>query len=939
MRADGKTRADAASLSFSESGSAARYAKIVALLPAKAASELPQYLAASGNPDRAVLQMDVLLQRHPAEALAAFESSALALRAAVALFACSQWLGQTLLQNPDLLRLFARPLGLVAERWAEDYREQFARFRLRSHNTPLAVLLARFKRREYVRIFTRELLGLASLPEITSEISALSDVMIEQALSHCESELRARYQGWPQLRSKQGRGYPARFAVLSLGKLGGNELNYSSDIDLLYLYDDVEDAGAIAIPAREFFTRLAQELTAVLSSVSADGQVFRVDLRLRPQGASGEMVAGCAQALRYYRGVAQDWELQALLKLRPSAGDATLGREFVEQVQALIYGNQLSLSAIKTAAQSLERIRRGGIRQGRGGLDVKDGPGGLREIEFAVQCLQRVHGGGEPWLRSSGTLFALQKLHDKGHIGDVEFRELGATYGLLRAIEHRLQCSQGAQVHRLPEAAREQAALFASLGEGTAGWGLAATGQEMALRSLTPGGVPELRRTMKSTSSLCARVLKLGSGEETGEISALSLSLGEPGAERLTRELAGRSEALARVLGAGVGDATLRGLRRFLAAASTGEQRIRAALENVEWIEGALPVFAQSALATGILACHPDDIVALFRRCESVADRPVPDQLRIEARRCLLRSVGRTLLEETPVWEILREYSQSFDRILGQALSASEPPEGFAVFAVGRLGTCELDVVSDADLVFLRSAECEAELADRCALAMVGMLSGYTREGSVIEVDTRIRPHGSAGGLVASVRQLAQYFENDAQAWEALAFGKLRWIAGDERLAEAAGERLGGLRRRFAGSPQFIPELRAMRKRIADSGGVDSFKASPGGLYDLDFIMGTLEARAGLPTAGQQMPERLAALRKSELLTATQVSSLLSAAGLFRRVEHAIRVVEGRPRKWVPESDALRAGVETLVECGELDGALRAGMGEVRAIFDLILGV
>ena len=257
------------------------------LLPAVAASELPQYLAGSGNPDRAVLQLEVLLQRHPAEALAAFESSALALRACVALFACSQWLGQTLLQNPDLLRLFARPMGLAAERLAEDFREQFARFRMRYHETPLPVLLARFKRREYVRIFTRELLGLASLPEITGEISALSDVMIEQALSHCESELRGRYQGWPQLRSAQGRVYAARFAVLSLGKLGGNELNYSSDIDLLYLYDDAEDAGAIAIPAREFFIRLAQELTAVLSTVSADGPVFRVDLRLRPQGRAG----------------------------------------------------------------------------------------------------------------------------------------------------------------------------------------------------------------------------------------------------------------------------------------------------------------------------------------------------------------------------------------------------------------------------------------------------------------------------------------------------------------------------------------------------------------------------------------------------------------------------------------------------------------------------
>ena len=444
------------------------------------------------------------------------------------------------------------------------------------------------------------MLGLASLAEITAEISALSDVLIERALMLCESDLQRTYQGWPQLRSSssQGRVYPARFAVLSLGKLGGNELNYSSDIDLLFLCDDGEDAGAISISAREFFTRLAQELTAVLSSVSVDGQVFRVDLRLRPQGGSGEMVAGCAQALRYYRSVAHDWELQALLKLRPSAGDRALGREFVEQVQELIYGKQLSLSAIQTAAHSLERIRRGVVRQSARELDVKNGAGGLREIEFVVQCLQRVHGGGEPWLRSSGTLFALQKLHDKGHIGDAEFRELGETYGLLRAIEHRLQCRQGAQSHRLPEAAQAQAALFRSLGEGSI------------------AGAEELRRVMQSASALCGRVLRLGSGEASGEMTAAAVSLGAPGAERLRRELAARSEALASALAAEVGDPTLSNLQRFLAAASTGEERIRAALENLEWIERALPVFARSTLATNILARHPEDIVALFQGWE-----------------------------------------------------------------------------------------------------------------------------------------------------------------------------------------------------------------------------------------------------------------------------------------------------------------------------------
>jgi glutamate-ammonia-ligase adenylyltransferase len=451
-RSTGSRRGGAAALSFAESASAARFARLRGLLPERAASKLASDLAAAGDPDRAVLQLEILLQRHPAEAKAAFSSSSLALRAAAVLFGSSQWLGQTLLLNPDLLRLFARNGGLTSGSSRELLRERLARFRMRLHSQPLPVILARFKRREYVRIFVRELLGIAPVPEITAEISALSDVLIGEALAQTESVLRGRYRGWPQLRSKLGYLYPGRFAVLSLGKLGGNELNYSSDIDLLYLYDDAEDAGAISVTAHQFFTELAQELTSLLSRVNPEGQVFRVDLRLRPRGSSGEMVAGCAQALRYYRGVAHDWELQALLKLRHSSGDAALGREFVEKAQELIYCDHLSLSAIRTAAQSLEKIQRGSNRQSNGELDVKSGPGGLREIEFAVQCLQRVHGGGEPWLRSSGTLFALQKLHDKGHIGDAEFRELCSAYGAAR--ERRFTACRKIGAHGKPSSPR-----------------------------------------------------------------------------------------------------------------------------------------------------------------------------------------------------------------------------------------------------------------------------------------------------------------------------------------------------------------------------------------------------------------------------------------------------------------------------------------------------
>ena len=916
IRTDVKFQDSAAVFGFTEVASASRYARLCPQLPASARDLLPQFLAESGNPDQAVLQLEVLLQKYPAEAAAAFAGSALALRSCVLLFGASHWLGQSLLQNPDLLSLFARPKGLASARLSEDLQEQFARFRLRFHELALPVQLARFKRREYVRIFVRELLGLASLSEITEEISVLSDALIEQALAHCENKLRSRYQGWPQLRSSRGRVYPARFTVLALGKLGGNELNYSSDIDLLYLCDDLGDAGTISILAREFFTRLAQELTAVLATVSADGQVFRVDLRLRPQGRSGEMVAGCAQALRYYGSECEDWELQALLKLRHSAGDESLAREFIQQAQELIYRDQLSLTAIQTAARSLQRIHRGAVRHGAHELDVKIGPGGLREIEFVVQCLQRVHGGREPWLRSSGTLPALQKLHDKGHIGDAEFRELCETYALLRAVEHRLQCRQGVASHRLPQSVGEQTALFRSLGKS-------------AVRSSR-----ELKRVMHMADELCARVLRLGSGEGDEEVTPLSANLGSPGAEQLMRELAARSAPLACALTADVGDTMLRNLQRFLAAAATDEERVRVTLKNVEWIERALPVFAQSSLVTDLLARHPDDIGALFGHCVSSVRSSPADRLRVEARRCILRNAGRSLLEDASVWEILGEHSRCFDSILQQALAATDVPEGFAVFVVGRLGTCELDAISDVDLVFLRSAECAAEDAERCALALVSVLSGYTREGSVIAVDTRMRPHGGEGELVNSTRQLTQYFESEAKSWEMLAFNKLRWVAGAKGLEGSVSDALGKLRSRCAASPVFISKLRAMRKRLEDSVSGESFKTGPGGLYDLDFLLGLLETRASLRAAGKQQPERVAALVASQMLSPEQGRILLHAVELFRRADHAVRIMEGRSRRWLPESEELRLAVERAAGVAGLSEALRAEMGVVRSIFD-----
>ena len=276
----------------------------------------------------------------------------------------------------------------------------------------------------------RDVLGIATLAETTAEISALADVLIEAALHQAQAEASPR------------RKLP--FSILSLGKLGGNELNYSSDVDLLFLYDETSSDFETASAERSGAIRLAQHVMELLTRLTREGPVFRIDLRLRPQGSEGEPAVGLHRALHYYANTAHDWELQAMIKARHTAGDEALSREFVRGVQPFVYREELNFAAIETALatrRKMGRRRAGGLwaRRPPQGIDVKVGRGGIRDIEFLVQCLQRVYGGAEPWLRSRGTLFALQKLHDKGHLSGKDFHELSTAYEFLREVEHRLQ--------------------------------------------------------------------------------------------------------------------------------------------------------------------------------------------------------------------------------------------------------------------------------------------------------------------------------------------------------------------------------------------------------------------------------------------------------------------------------------------------------------------
>src|SRR5215467_12827111 len=283
-----------------ESGPAQnRYERLSRILPPTLAKLVDTLVAESPDSESALLLLERLITETSPESARLFEEHPFLAHYAIAVFGTSWYLGETLIKNSDLLHLFLRERRLDRSLSHEDFSEALARFRSRSWDRDPSLLLARFKRREYIRIMLRDALRIAPLAETTAEISALSDVLIEEALREAASAMQHRF-GSPQHLDAEGRLADTSFAVLSMGKLGGNELNYSSDLDLLFIFGDGKELEDAEISNREYFIRLAQQVTEILCRPTPEGPVFRIDLRLRPQGNEGELAVNLSQALRYY---------------------------------------------------------------------------------------------------------------------------------------------------------------------------------------------------------------------------------------------------------------------------------------------------------------------------------------------------------------------------------------------------------------------------------------------------------------------------------------------------------------------------------------------------------------------------------------------------------------------------------------------------------------
>ena len=956
-------------------------AQLRAAVPAQVGAALVTVLGDSPDPDSALHIFERLCGN--AESVRGFERNLALVDYAVTLAGHSPYLGEVLVQHPDVLLALSRDKNLERGHSLEEFREHFARFRSRSFEREAATLLGRFKKRELVRIGLRDVLGIAQLAETTAELSALDDVLLEQALFEADHALRQRY-GAPQTIAGEGRMGEVPVTILSLGKLGGNEVNYSSDVDLLFLYGDGEAPEGARISLREYFIRLAQNVTEVLSKVTTEGAVFRIDLRLRPQGSEGELAVALHAALRYYSGSAQDWELQALIKARHSAGDLDLARRFLRGVQPRVYTASLNFAAIETAMKSLKKIssrRRLQAAEHRheAAINVKVDRGGIRDIEFLVQCLQRVYGGSDAWLRSGGTLFSLLKLHDKGHISGHDYHQLTHAYTELRRVEHRLQLRHGQQLHRLPASREEIEILSRSL----AVRGVAASEADEFVASLA--------LTMEQVAGIYDRLIH-SEQQHQGVASPYTLSptpglAQESFAKVLDRIALDSPELHAAISRQGLSAFARRNLHRFLSSALTTPERYQTVLQHPEAIERALEIFHASGHLSDVLARHPEVIEAFASRvvvgehaslfAAALQAEPLPkadhsgdssansafsaiaasglsyreklDLLRQRFRLMMFESAAHDVMHPGPVFASLLKMSSLANGAIAAAWEIAGGGGDAAILAVGRLGTSDFDWDSDADLLFIRAEDSSAEDVAGRVGRLLEAVSAYTRYGNLFAVDARLRPRGREGELVNTPSMLQEYFAVEAQSWEALTYTKLRYVAGSKPVADRAIRAVVDSLPRFASEPGFTAQVRDMRARVEKTDpGKRNLKVSPGAFYDIDFLLSWLEVRSQrFAAAATGTPARIARIARIEGLAASgglnasDAAALQSAAELYRTVDHAIRLVTGRSRAWLPNNEAARKAITELCEKmlrqdlpAGLEAELHERFRQVRELFD-----
>lgn len=944
--------------------------------------QLQTLIETSSDPQRVAQYVSDFRSRH-GKILDEIAKNPEHLRWLTVIFSSSRFLTEELFRNPEWILTVdeIEPALTVAQ-----YKSRLDQFLSeRGVATASALDLALFRRKQLLRIVLRDRLGACDLSAITEELSNLADAILDHALSAVMLALREKY-GNPSATERGTQQLAASFAVLALGKLGGRELNYSSDIDLMFLYsDNGETSGPQVITNREFFKKAANQLTNLLSTYTGAGICYRVDLRLRPEGTLGEVCISLEAAKDYYASRARDWELQMLIKARVAAGDEALGQELLDIVEPSIYSTSLDFSTIETMSETRERITEKLARKRlrREDLDVKLARGGIRDIEFLVQCLQRLHGSRETWVRHGGTLLALDRLRDKDLLSVTEHSRLASAYRFLRKLEHLLQFEDDRQTHSLPSDPMDLERIARRMLP-------ARNGSDQAI-SAGAQLLKELNQHLESVQAIYERIVHAQRPLYYTPVPAAPVAMSDAPSKAAAHEdtmtvffaelldsLSSRAPRLTELL-------RTRGLRRsedklprFLEYLLKNPSELDLLESHSGLADWTLQIFELSPFLAEELVSYPELLKELRRAADHPTRRwafeglaaPLNDigGLRRFFRREMFRIlVGSVCLPE-PIFQTLdstsalaefviaRAYRIALERGLGHAHAHAsadkpfhDPQSEMMVVALGRLGMREFDLGSDADLLFiLPDIEVQRQrFWTRVAEHLIDILTTYTGDGTILSLDTRLRPNGREGMLVQTESKYVEYFSSKAEAWEGIAYMKARGVAGD---TERATLFLNDLQqvdwRRYGQSGRSKHDLRQMRMRLQrEQGQITPLKAAEGSYYDADFILMYLRLKgAGMFFKSLNTPERIDIVEKMGHLERSDAEFLQQATKHFRALDHAVRVVRGRAEEKIPSSPEQREMIVELIHrwtgerstSADLDTHLVELQHKMRQLFDRV---
>jgi glutamate-ammonia-ligase adenylyltransferase len=882
-----------------------------------------------------------------------------------ALLSGSRALSELLISRPEWIENLTTEY-LKRPRQRQGLRREVSLFlepalKTRDYSGALAQLRL-FKSQEMLRIAARDLSGLGELVEVIEEISNVADLCLQAVARICHEQLREKF-GNPFTREITGKWQPAAFSILGLGKLGGQELNYSSDIDVLFVYSGEGEVYRTApskqakrtLHNHQFFARLCETIIAECTRMTSEGFLFRIDLRLRPEGKTAPLARSLGSYETYYSQWGQTWERMMLIKARCVAGDESLGAEFLETIQPFRYPRSISETIPREVAEMKARIENEVIRTGEIDRNVKLGRGGIREIEFLVQTQQVLNGGRMPFLQNPSTLPTLAKLRNYHLLEEKEAEALRTAYCFLRNVEHRLQMEDNRQTHTVPVSRESRTRLAKLMGFSS----LEKFEKELRNHNQTvrasydrfikvdqPEGGSELPREVNENRDEWKRILRQHSFRDPEHCVKLVQEFVQgPGFGHVSKRTIDNAIELLRGLlaqcpraDAGQAptepflsdpDRVLARLDSFVTNYGARSMLYEAWVSNPSLFRLLLLAFDRSEFLAELAIREPDLIDEIEQsgqlRRQRSAEQVLQDlrqgaedpdqhawlrryyhaeQMRIGLRDILgLADAGETQLELTALADACVTYALE---VVQRKHRIKNPP--FAIIGLGKLGGRELIYASDLDILFVAPARTDLPALQKIAVDFMDLLSRRTEQGTTFLADARLRPDGEKGLLVNSLPGYRDYYLKRAMLWEIQSLSRFRPITGNSRVIKSFSELVIPIvdfskpaKNLAAYSDSWKSDIHRMRMRIEKErtpAGKEqlAIKTGRGGLMDVEFI-----AQALCLEHGWHEPNTLEALRRAGAERKIPAESATCLSENYRKLMQVERIL----RRWSFEPESV----------------------------------